>query len=479
MKKFIAVFKDKRVRYGSFSTVMMLAAVAIFVFANLLADEFDRSFDLTVDRIFTLSHHSVNFLETLDTDVTIYHIVRTGQTSPFIYQILSEFDNFSHINVQFRDPMINPAFTMQFAAGAEGGIPETSIIVRSGDMYRVVLPQQMITQRFNPQTWQNETVSINVEREISHAIHFVTQTTPTIVYNIVGSEELVGLSPGFISNLAQNNFILRTVNAMFHDIPEEADIIIITMPSRDWTELKAERISRFLHNEGRALITLQYTGADTDFPNMNSVLSDFGVSIGEYMILEANPAFSFREQTELVPVFTDHEIVSTLAERNARSLAVLGTGIEPVPHPRASLRIEPLMHTSTISFGRWDYEIETIAQHPNDIDGPFNIAVAVTDQWFIERTHTIQLVVLGSVLMLDENINIAIGGNNWAFITNSLSWLAGQAPGIFVPGRVPPGAAPLMMMQSQANLVILLALTVLPLTSLGAGVFVWFRRRYN
>ena len=391
---------------------------------------------------FTLSNQSVNFLQTLDTDVTIYYIVKIGQADVFVELLLSEFENFSHVNVQFRDPIINPEFTMQFTAGAEGGIPEGSIIVRSGDMYRVILPQSLMTWRMNWQTFQNELVSINVEREITQAIHFVTQTSPTIVYHVMGSEEFE-LQPGFVTHLAENNFIVRTVDAMLHDIPDEADILLITMPGRDWTELKAERISRFLHDEGRALIALQYW--DMDHPNMDAVLADFGVSLGRYQIIEANSAFAFRNSIELLPAFTDHEIVSPLAARNARCLAIWGSGIETVPHPRASLTIEPLMHTSSISFGRWDHEIEQIIQHPNDIGGPFDIAVAVTDTWFVQRTYTIRLVVLGSVLMLDESINTMIGGNNWDFIINSLNWLEDQPPGILVPALSPQGVAPFVI----------------------------------
>jgi len=466
--------KNKRFRYGTFSTAMMLFAVMLFVLVNLVADAFNRTLDLTNEQMFSLTVQSQNFLNDLDQDVNIYFIARTGHENPILQQLLVEYDNASaRLNVAYRDPLINPGIIHQFAAdaGREGGIPDNSIVVTGNGNIRVVTPGEMIAQN-----WQTGAVAFHFEPEITRAIHHVTQGAPPMIYFVTGSGER--LPPAsFVSLLMAENFAINTVDVVVEDIPDTADILFITMPSRDWTEVKAERILNFLQDEGRAFISLEYIVDAT--PNLDSVLAAYGLRIHPYEIREGDARNIFLGSPfMMLPSTFPHQITSDLRERNFPNLAPFPVAIDILDTRMLSTEITPLWSTSADAFGRpYGSDITAASMVAGDVAGAFNLAVAVTDTHFTDRQRTTEMVVMGGTDPFSEDVVRFIGAGNWQFAVNSLRWMQGQQPSIFIPPRHMPGAQPLMMTQMQANVIAGLSVIAIPLVLLGVGALIWIRRR--
>ena len=479
--KIMQLLKDKRFRYGTFSTVMMIVAVVIFVMVTLVAEEFNETWDLTAEQHYTLTPQSHRFLENLQMDVTLYYVTRTGGETMLISRLFAEYEAASpHITTQLRDPMINPTFVHQFADGVDGGIPEGSVIVRSEQGFRVITRRDMETWRVNPQTWQQFLESIDAERAITQAIHALTLGEPPVVYYITGSGE-PELSPALVTFLEAENFIVREHNALLHDIPETADALIIVMPDRDWGTAKADRILDYLDNrEGRIFMALNLS--TEYFPELSRVLQAYGLRMGDYVVIEGDARHTLGgNPTWMMPNLVPHEqITLPLFLENFSQFVLSPTGIEILDMRRPGTSIEPLLTTSRDSYGRHlDSDADTILRIPSDVDGPFNVAVAVTDTVFLHTTLTTRMVVVSSWTIMDETVNSTIGGGNWAFVASSLNWLRDQPPGIWVPVRRPPGAAPVMLTDAQVFTMSGIAMGAIPLTLFGIGIFVWLRRRHS
>ncbi|MCL2404952.1 MAG: GldG family protein [Defluviitaleaceae bacterium] len=478
---FTRLFKDKRFRYGTLSTVMMIFAVVIFVLVSIVAEEFNESWDLTAEEIYTLTPQTERFLENLEIDVTLYYIARTGAETHLITRLFAEYAAASpRITTEIRDPMINPTFVHQFATGADAGIMEGSVVVRSEQGFRVISPMEMETWTRHPQTWQPIRESIDAERAITQAINSLTMGDPPVVYYIVGSGE-PPLSEAFVEFMAAENFVIREHNALLHDIPETADALIITMPERDWGSAKADRILDYLdNNEGRAFIALNVM---TDyFPELSRVLNSYGVGLGDYVIIEGDNRRTLGgTPTWMLPIPVPHEqITEPLHLENFVQFVLSPTGLEILPMRRTSTVIEPLLITSRDAYGRrMDTDAETILRVPEDEEGPFLLAAAITDTVFLQTTHTTRLVVVSSWTIMDDFVNTTIGGGNWAFVASSLNWLRDQPPGIWVPVRRPPGGTPVMLSDAQVFAMSGIAMGVIPVTLFGIGIFVWFRRRHS
>ena len=480
--KFLASLKDKRFRYGTMSTAMMIFALVIFVLVNLLADEFNRSRDLTAEQLFSLTTQSHRFLAELDMDVTLTYVTRTGAETHMITQLFAEYTAASpRITTEVRDPMINPAFIHQFLEGAEDGIPNGSVIVQSDQGFEVITPWDLETRRFNPQTGRWFTESFNAEREITQAIHSLTLGEATVIYHIIGSGE-TPLPPAFVAYLESENFVVREHNAVMADIPETADALFITMPDRDWGTVKADRIMEYLDNyEGRVFMALGLS--NTRFPQLERVLNAYGLVLGNFVAIEGNLGRTvLGNPTWMLSAPEPHEFITLpWVLQGFSALFVLeATGIDLAPMRRPTTNIEPLFATSRDAYGRLlTTDADTILRVPEDIGGPFMLAAAVTDQVFVETTRTTRIVVVSSPSILIEEFNDFIGGGNWAFVSSALNWLQDQPAGIWVPVRRPPGTAPVMITDAQALTMSGIVMGVLPIGLLGVGIFIWFRRRHS
>jgi hypothetical protein len=482
------MLKDKRFRYGTFSTVMMIFAVVIFVLANLLAGEFNRTRDLTSEQIFSLTEQSKNFLENLEQDVTITLIAGTqelpgilAQVSRVTNRLLEEYATFSRVRVETRDPMLNPAFVHNLAdaAGIVGGIPTHSVVVQSGDEIRVIQPHEMVDINFNPRTGEiTQITSYNLEREITRAIHMTTTATAFTIYFVTGSGENP-LPPQFVNFLQAENFEIREINLVIEEIPDDAEILFIPPPARDWTETKAARVLNFLEAEGNAFFALDAT--HVPMPNLANVLDAYGLSLAQRLIVENNPQNIFEGRSfYIIPSLAQHEITENLYVRHFANLfPFFPAEIEIQDVRRTTLDIQPLFLTSRESFSRGlDSDAESLARVASDTNGPFALAVAVTDRIFLDGTaFYTRIVAINSIEFLDPYFNMYIGEGNWYFALNSLRWMQDQAHGVFVPARVPPGQMPLLITDRTANILGVISIGALPLICICIGVFVWLRRR--
>jgi len=315
----------------------------------------------------------------------------------------------------------------------------------------------------------------NIEREITRAIQRVTAGASAIVYYVTGSGEK-NLPPEFVDFLEAEGLDMREENLFLREIPDDADILFVPMPTRDWTEEKSKRILNFLQNEGRAFFALDLHPAE--MPNLSNVLDYYGLALQKNMILEGDAENIFRGRSYyIIPQISAHEINS---QKNFLNLVpFLSAEISVQNVRRTTLEIEPIWTTSKDSFARKiESEAETIARVPDDISGPFNLAYAVTDRIFIDgEAFYTQIVCVNSFEFISPWYNTYIGAGNWQFVLNSFRWLKDQPHGIFVPSRMSPGRSPILFSNRVANFVSVSAIGVFPAIFLAAGFFVWLKRR--
>jgi len=476
MNSFKTSFTNKRFRYGTFSTVMIIAAIALFILINLVADQLNVSYDLTRERMFTLSSGSIEIIQNLDTDVYIYSLWPTGRESFAMQQLLEEYSSHSNrITLQNRDPILHPHFVEQFAQPDEA-IADGSIIVVGPDRYRVVHAGELIAMDFDPRTGQAFARGINLEPLVTNAINFVTATTTPVIYHVVGNNEF-DLPTSLVDEFRMAGYEIREANLLTQEIPEEADILLITMPGRDWSAEQAERVRVHLENDGRAIVFGGFRGAR--FPNFDSVLASFGVRVGNYLVVEANPNyFLMNLPVMLLPNFVSHETTDSLMLRNFMPLFIEATGVDVLELRRATTNIQTLITTSSQAFGRYDPAIQGITQTDGDIPGPLSLAVAIEENFMLgTQTATTRMIVVGCDSILLEALNQEIAGTNYDFIINSLDWLSGEEARVWIPGRALPFMMPLRLTQLDALMMAAIAVIVLPLVFGVTGLVVWLRRR--
>ena len=113
--------------------------IAVIVVINLIVGEIPTKYtqiDVSTQKLYTISDKTKEFLDELDQDVTIYHIVQNGNEDDVVEKLLTRYEeSSSHINVEKKDPVLYPNFTSQYT---EEELQDNSLIVVNGDKSRVV-----------------------------------------------------------------------------------------------------------------------------------------------------------------------------------------------------------------------------------------------------------------------------------------------------------------------------------------------------
>jgi hypothetical protein len=284
--------------------------------------------------------------------------------------------------------------------------------------------------------------------------------------------------------LETENFIVRSVDALTiirDGIPGDADILILSTPEWDWPAEKADRILAFLENEGLAFIVFDPLFG-MRMPNVDRVLGAYGVRVSDFVVMETDQRHHIMLPMFLIPQLFPHDLNVPLAASGRMTLLMrFSAAVELTGIARTTTKIDPLLFTSSDAFGRFDLHLESPLFHPEyDLGGgPFAVAVAITDTVFAGRNMETRIVVAGSGDILASAPREIIGDNNFMFAVSALRWLAGQGPGLFIPTRTPPGISPLLLNQLQANMLAGFSMGLLPLLTLGAGIFIWHRRRHS
>jgi ABC-2 type transport system permease protein len=264
-----------------------------------------------------------------------------------------------------------------------------------------------------------------------------------------------------------------------NEVPNDADILFISMPERDWTVIKTERITNFLINEGKVFFALDYRQA---MPNLADVLDAYGLTLKDNLIFEDDERKVLMLQIvpRIIPTSIEHEITANLQERQFVNLVpFFPVELALNDLRKTTLEIEPLWTTSPDSFSRnISSEAETMKQVSDDVPGPFNLALAITDRIFIDgTTYYTRLVVVNNVEFMDLRYNSLVGTGNWHFVLNSLQWMSNQSSGVLIPSRMPPGQMPLAITSFEAGIISITVLGGIPLIIIAAGFFVWLKRR--
>lgn len=110
----------KSLKNGSYSMALTAIVVAVLVVLNLIVSQIPEKYtqiDVSSQKLYTISEETEAYVKELDTDVTIYHIVQSGNEDPILEKMLTRYEEESkHIKVQKKDPVLYPNFTSQYTS---------------------------------------------------------------------------------------------------------------------------------------------------------------------------------------------------------------------------------------------------------------------------------------------------------------------------------------------------------------------------
>ena len=478
----------RKLQYASLSTafiVLFVVLVMLFnVFVGYLTNRFSLKLDLTASSEYALSDDTKELLHGLNEDVTVYIMQSeaaiqkdASDTKPRIVETIRRYNSESgnKVKYEFIDPNQNPKFYDDYplAKATKEGETSAFLIVKSERRYTPILFNSLVATDENRTSYYYST-----ESELSSAILFVTSEEVSKVAKITGHNE-TELS-GFQTIIDGNKFESVSVNLRTEDIPEGVNNLLIAAPNIDYSAEEIAKIDAFLTTPGNNVYVFWNGDLAQKLPVLERFLSDWGMAIGESVILDQERAFS----SPVMPVgeLQENDVTQKIQATQQLYLSPQTHPITILWEEKSYTRTLPLVVSSSSSYGRVLSANANIsdARKDNEPKGPF--CMAAVGEKNVQKSdggiESNRVFLFGSNYMADESITgISISINN-TLLNTVVSYANSNTKTMSIAPKVTQ-QNDLNFYESQINMLLIILVIVMPLAILAFGLVIFFRRRHR
>jgi hypothetical protein len=483
-ESFLGALSNRKLRFGGYATLLIVVGLAVIVAVNVLVGQIPGKLDLTQNKIYSLSPETYKLLDGLKADVTVTTIGKPGSEDQTVHEILLKYAARNrHVKLQTIDPELSPGWTKKYDPTGQG-LTAGTLIVAAPEKYKTIGQYDMYnydTSNYDPSNpnSQPQLTSLSVEQRVTSALLFVTAEKNTTIAVLEGHGEQTVDAMGLTSAINNENYAMQPLSFLSAPaVPAGTDILLILAPKTDLTAADADKVRTYLAGGGRAVVLVDLLSKENALPNLAGVLQTYGVEVRNVVVVEGDQNHVWNQNPLfIIPNQEYHDILSPLRANNYQIGMVAAQIVQTLDLKKKTLKIEPLLTSTAKSYGKRDIaSSKSSARESGDLPGPFTLAVAITDPAPDPSKQDTKLVVVGDAQFLAQSLVASVPGNG-DFFMNSVGWLKGKTDSITIR---PKSLQTLRLTLS--NLAALLysgvVVILLPLLVLGAGVFVWVRRRH-
>ena len=474
-------FNTKYLKTGGYSVLVSLVAIAIVIIVNLFVKQLPvafTQFDMSAGDMLEIGEATKGLVSKIDEDVTIYYIAQYGSEDVYITNIL---DKYKALNGQIKVEQIDPALNPGFFTDDKAKLQEGSLYIESAKRSKSVTSMEIFypgisesdIYSYYSQTGQMpSSTGFAAESCITSALDYVTTDILPVIYTLTGHGEMT-LSDSYKKNLSDKSLELKDLNLVsLEAIPEDCDCILISAPEKDISADEAEKLLAYLKNGGKMMYVsyLGYTLKE-EHTNLNGVLEYYGVAAGKGIVIEGSANNHMTNYPHLIiPNYGSHNIVAPL--KGYYMVLGYSQSIVKLENARDTVTVTPLLTTSDKAYTKLNIEANTLEKQEGDIDGPFDVAVAVTEKG--ENGKETQIIWVNTPAVIDESMDYF--GANSAMFLNAFSWMCEKEDSISIPAKQTENNT-LSLTEAQGNIWTAIFAVIIPLAVVATGFSVWYRRR--
>lgn len=453
---------------GFFSATTVVLVLVIAVLANLVITKLDWSYDVSQNKMYTLSKQTKSIVKENKEDITFYVLSSKSDFNKIYKQIVNQYTKLSdHIKVEYKDLENYPNFAQEYMDDSSEEAQEQSIIVECGKKNRYLSSSNFVNYSYDYTTYSQQAESLELESLLTEAINYVISDDTPVIYTLTGHNEaaLSSTTEGYIE---ADNYEVKELNLLTEDkVPDDCEILFINGPQSDISKDDAKKIKAYLEGDGKVYFAANAT--TDDIPNFKSILKEYGITMKKGVVIEGDSNKYMQMPTYLIPTIGSSEITSAI--QNQYVLVPISKGFT-YGDSEDEYTITPLLSTSDQAYSKVDTSSNVVEKEEADIDGPFDLALQV------DTEEGGKLIVLGSVNMLEEQIDAAVSGTNTDFVLNGINYLAQQESKISVRAKSLTTNMATITAFAQKSLMVGTTF-VIPAIVILIGIFVVVRRRHK
>jgi ABC-type uncharacterized transport system involved in gliding motility auxiliary subunit len=452
--------KARQTRYAAYAASYILIVIAAIVVANILADRYNKSYDATSNKRYSLSEQTAKIVRGLKQPATITYF---NQSTSFREgkDLLDEYANLSpKVHVDYVDPDKNPQIAREDGVRNLG----TAVV-------------QVGAKKDEAKSMTEEGITGALIRDLKSSTRTVCFTTGSGEHQLDDSAR-EGLSH-FKESLSKDDYETKTVDLLQKaELPSDCTTLIVAGPTKNYEQPEVDAIKKYVENGGRAFFLLDpplrlgHTSiADNDA--LTGLLQSWGVTLDKDLILDLNPVgqlFGLGPQVALVTHYSSQPIVDDM--KGTATGFPLSRSMEIKNTDKTS--VQKLFDSSSSSFATDNLSSPAVdANNPKNRKGPLTIAAAGTYNTGNEKSQG-RFVVVGSSLWI-ANQFVDFNGND-DLALNAVNWLSSDEDLISIRPK-PPEDRRITMTRAQLSWVRATSQFLLPGIVVIIGIGVWWKRR--
>jgi len=472
-----AWLKARQTQYTAYASVYILVVLAVLVAANFLANRYDKSYDSTANKQFSLSDQTRKVVRGLKSDVQMTYFAdqrefRSGRDTLDRYSSLSP-----KLHVAYIDPERKPQ-----VAKAAGLRSDSMVIVESGARRESAknLSEEELTGALIRSLKSEERTVCVLSAAGEHSIDDTEAGGYSLFKQLlerdnykVRTETLRPAAPGESKTLALG----QAPAAASLEVPKSCTVLVIAGPKNDYPAPVVNAMRIFVEAGGRALFLLDtpLRLGDAEPPSENEdlvkLLADWGVTANKDLALDLSGVgqlFRLGPEVPFILAYESHPITEPLtrvptAYPLSRSLDTQSVG-------KATL--SKLVATTEASVATASISARGAVDPTKGKKGPLTLAVAGT----LSGSPQGRFVLLGTSHAAQNSIAGSRSLGNRDLMVNIVNWLSSDEDLISIRPKAPEDR-PLNMTSRRLTATFWLSVVVFPLAVIGLGLITWWRRR--
>ena len=450
----------RQTKYAAYAATYIIIVLAVLAAVNVLANRYNKSYDATSNKRYSLSDQTVKIVKGLKQDANITYFAQSARFREARDQ-LDLYANLSpKVHVKYVDPDKDPNLAREANVKNYG----TTIV-------------QIGANKNDAKSLTEEGITGAFIRDLKNTTRTVCFATGSGEHQIDNSER-TGYSR-FKDLLGKEEYTAKSISLLqTAEVPSDCTVLVVAGPSGDYLQPQVDAIKKYVEGGGRALLMLdpplkmgRSEIADNDA--LAAVLQGWGVTPDKNLILDLNPigqVVGVGPQVALVTAYDSHPIVNEM--KGTATGFPLSRSLEVKNGDKTT--VGKLFSSSDTSLATEKLNSPNVDPgDPKNKKGPLTLAAAGTYNTGKENSQG-RFVVVGSSEWL-ANSFLGFNGNR-DLALNAMNWLSSDEDLISIRPKEQEDRR-ITMTNAQLNWVRITSQFLLPLVVVFAGVSVWWRRR--
>lgn len=449
--------RRRKLIYGAGTLISVVSTLGIIIVVNYLLFRTDVRFDVTQDKLHTVSTQTIRVLNSIENPIEITGFFKeTGPDRTGFQDLTKEYSRRSNkIDIAIINPDKEPGIAKKYAVNEYG-----SVVVAAGDkVVKLRLTDPITGGMLNNSEEEITNAILKLTRESEKTLYILTGNGQRDMGNSVDAEGL-GLLRKTIEDegyIVREFLILRG-----EELPLDNSILLVAAPTNAFSLKEIQYIKSYLEKGGRAVFLIEPRSGN----EIVSILRSYGFELSDDVVID--PSSKLEGGGDIAPIVSDYPFHEITEDFRFATIFPYTRSLDVV---NGVYKTEVLANTSEYSWSETNLELfdEGVAQkEEGDKPGPLGVAAIG------ESSSNSRIAVFGSADFV-SNVFLEFSGNRDLFL-NTLNWVSGDENLISIrPKNLSTGN--LTITTKQMDFISIFTVVVIPTVILLSGLVIWWKRR--